>query len=84
MSKKSKDSTPAAKPALRPPGQVLRGGYGPQEPILAETPVDRLRKVLHLSTSCDIQQVCTDAAAEIERLRQRPVRPTDPDVPRFP
>lgn len=80
MSKKSKDTKPAAKPALRPPGQVLRGGYGPQEPVQAQTPVDRLRKVLHLSPSCDIEQVCTDAAAEIERLRQRPVQPTEPGV----
>ena len=80
MSKKSKDNKPAAKPAIRPPGQVLRGGYGPQKPVLAETPVDRLRQVLHLSSTCDIEQVCGDAAAEIERLRHRPVQPTEPGV----
>ncbi len=29
----------------------------------------RLRRLLELSAGCDIEQVCDDAASEIERLR---------------
>ena len=53
----------------RPPGRVLSGRHGPQQRIAVLTAVGRLRKVLNLSPVCDIQQVCSDAASEIERLR---------------
>ena len=69
MSKKSK-ANKAAEPAIRPPGRVLTGGHGPQHPVLAETPVDRLRKRLGLTPTCDFEQVCSDAEAEIARLRR--------------
>ena len=55
--------------AARPPGRVLPGGHGPQEPIEVLTGVGRLRKMLNLSPVCDIEQVCSDAVVEIERLR---------------
>ena len=56
--------------AARPPGRVLSGGHGPQEPVLAQTAVDKLRKVLDLSPASDIDQVCTDAADTIGKLRE--------------
>ena len=70
-------------PAIKPPGRVLTGGHGPQSGVRILDGPARLRQVLNLSATCDINQACEDAAVEIERLRrqaQQPPRPWTRDL----
>jgi len=48
--------------------------HGPR-PAPPLSPLQRLRRLLNLSDLCPIDQVITDAAAEIERLREPPRHP---------
>ena len=72
MSKgKGKNKASADKPAIRPPGRVLPGGHGPQSrAVNTATGSARLRKLLDVSRTCDIEQVCDDAATMIESFRK--------------
>ena len=64
-------ATDQAAQAIKPPGRVMTGGHGPQSGVRILDGPTRLRQVLNLSATCDINQACEDAAVEIERLRQR-------------
>lgn len=66
----NKNKTPVVEPTkARPPGQVLTGGHGPQKPVAVADGPSKLRGLLHLSPNCEINHVCEDAVAEIQRLR---------------
>ncbi len=86
MTKQSKaKSEPADTPdkdapaaTARPPGRVLTGGHGPQSGVRIVDGPARLRQVLNLSATCDINQACQDAAVEIERLRRQGPQPPRP------
>ncbi len=86
MTKQGKaKSEPTATPAkdapaatVRPPGRVLTGGHGPQSGARILDGPTRLRQVLNLSATCDINQACEDAAVEIERLRRQEPQPPRP------
>lgn len=68
---KGKKNKATAGPAIHPPGRVLPGGHGPQSRAVdTATGSSRLRKLLDVSRTCDIEQVCDDAATMIEDLRK--------------
>ena len=71
-------SSGQATPAIKPPGRVPTGGYGPQAGARILDGPTRLRQVLNLSATCDINQACEDAAVEIERLRRQGPQPPRP------
>lgn len=48
-------------------GSVL---HGPDRPVIALAPIDRLRRQLNLSNNCPADQVMSDAVAALESLRQ--------------
>ena len=65
-------------PSGRPPGRILTGGHGPQTCVRVLDGPTRLRQVLNLSATYDINQACEDAAVEIERLRRQGPQPPRP------
>lgn len=68
------DASPAggSHGAVGPPGRVRSGGHGPQSgPVSTTVGAAKLRALLELSPTCDVDQVCDDAAREIEHLRNR-------------
>ena len=71
-------TTQVSPPSGRPPGRVLTGGHGPQSGVRIVNGPARLRQVLNLSATCDINQACEDAAVEIERLRRQGPQPPRP------
>ncbi len=80
-----KEATTA--PGVNPPGRVRPPGHGLQTGRLKfKTGAERLAEVLGLSGETQLEKLCDDAAAEIEKLRaqQPPIpwgKPSNRPVP---
>lgn len=71
MAKPKKDKAATPQPTINPPGKMRRRGHGPQSPVDEPRGVTRLREALELSADVPVEQVCEDAAVEIETLRTK-------------
>lgn len=74
---KAKAKAKAEAKAVKPPGRVRGSGHGPQEAVKTEFGIAHLRHVLTLSGDVPIENVCEDAAVEIETLRRKENRVPD-------
>jgi hypothetical protein len=59
-----------APPKVRPPGTVVtKGRHGPQKAIRPKAGLGLLYEVMALSANVAVEQLCHEAALEIQRLR---------------
>ena len=68
--KKEAAREPDPPPRIQPTGRVRKGGHGLQSgPSVKLAGRERLRALMGLSANVSLDNVCEDAAAEIESLR---------------